>query len=41
MLRTAKLEAVQKAVETLIEAGWVRGKRDADAQAGSSLRLSR
>jgi hypothetical protein len=31
-LRTPKLEEVQKAVETLIEGGWVKGKRDADTQ---------
>jgi len=31
-LRTPKLEGVQRAVETLIEGGWVKGKRDADEQ---------
>lgn len=31
-MRTPKLEEVQKAVETLIEGGWVKGKRDADTQ---------
>ena len=31
-LRTPKLEEVQRAVETLIEAGFAKGKREADTQ---------
>ena len=31
-LRTPKLEEIQRAIETLIEAGWMKGKRDAEAE---------